>query len=457
MNGYVPAQDLPGQPHEKFDDRFPGALRSNPWVGERHFDAVSAVPSWKDINPRLGAAYDVFGNGRTALKVAVGRYVAKTNVDVSTLLNPITTSVNSATRAWTDANRNYVPDCDLGNFGTNGECGPLDSQFFGLNNPNALRWADDVRTGWGIRDNNWEMSGEIQHEISQGLSLTAGYYRNTGGYYRNTDSKQRVTNNLAVSPADFDNYCITAPRDARLPDGGGYQVCGLSNVKPDKFAQGQEVVEATSNYGEDRRVNDFLGVGLNARLRGGIRIGGGFDTGRTVKDQCFVVDAPGMTSGTFGPQTETTINGQQVCRVVTPFSAQTQLKLNGSVPLPKGFVVSGVYQDMSGPAVDAVYSATTAEIAPSLGRNLAGGARTVNVPLVAPQTIFESRTRRLDLRLTRNFQLTQRVRLQANLDAYNALNSSAVQSVQTTFGPNWLTPNTVLDPRILQISGQLTF
>ena len=133
------------------------------------------------------------------------------------------------------------------------------------------------------------------------------------------------------------------------------------------------------------------------------------------------------------------------------------MKLNGSVPLPQGFVVSGVYQDLSGPAIEATYAATTAEIAPSLGRNLAGGARTVNVPLVAPQTLFEGRTRRLDLRLTKNVQLTRRVRLQANLDAYNALNSSAVQTVQTTFGPNWLTPTTILDPRILQVSVQLTF
>ena len=49
------------------------------------------------------------------------------------------------------------------------------------------------------------------------------------------------------------------------------------------------------------------------------------------------------------------------------------------------------------------------------------------------------------------------VRLQLNLDAYNALNNSAIQSVNTTYGANWLQPLQVLDPRLLQISGQLTF
>ena len=138
---------------------------------------------------------------------------------------------------------------------------------------------------------------------------------------------------------------------------------------------------------------------------------------------------------------------------MTPFSAQTQVKLNGSLPLKAGFVVSGVYQDMSGPAIEAVYAATTAQVAPSLGRDLSGGARTINVPLVVPQTLFEGRIRRLDLRLTKIFRLTTRMRLQANLDAYNALNSSAIQSLQTTFGPNWLSPTTILDARILQVSG----
>ena len=143
-------------------------------------------------------AYDLFGNGRTAIKSNLGRYVAKTNVDVAVLLNPITTSVNTASRSWNDVNLDFVPDCDLGNFGQNGECGPLDNQNFGKSNPNAVRWSDDVREGWGTRDYNWEFGTEVQHELTRGLSVNGGYYFNTGGYFRNTDSAQRVNNNLAV-------------------------------------------------------------------------------------------------------------------------------------------------------------------------------------------------------------------------------------------------------------------
>jgi hypothetical protein len=464
VNGYVPAQDTPGHPDPMFFERFPGAPLSNPWVGERKLAAVNGIPSWKDLNPRVGVAWDIFGNGRTALKTSLGRYVAKTNVDVAVLLNPITTSVNTSVRSWTDTNHNYYPDCDLGNFQANGECEALDNQNFGKSNPSAVRWSDDVRTGWGMRDYNWEFGSEVQHELAPGLSVNGGYYFNTGGYYRNTDSAQRVSDNLAVGPEDFSQFCVTAPRDPRLPGGGGYPICGLSNVQPEKFGRSQTLVDSVSKFGQDIRRNHFFGFGVNARLAGGVRLGGGFDAGHMLKDQCFVVDAPGLTTysigttgGFWGPQTATIIDGERTCRVETPLRGLAMVKLNGSVPLPKGFAASAIYQDQAGPPREAIYAATNAEIAPSLGRDLAGGARTVNIPLLMPNRVFEARIRRLDLRVTKSVQLPKSARLQLNLDAYNALNSSAIQSINTTYGISWLKPTQILDPRIFQVSCQLVF
>jgi hypothetical protein len=468
--GFDPPQNLPGSPDSDFYRNYLGVQNAptfaNKWIGARSFPQVDDIPNWKDLNPRLGGSYDLRGNGRTALKISAGRYVAKTNVDVSQTLNPINTSINAATRSWNDTNGNFVPDCDLSNFQANGECGTLSNfLFFGKTNPNAIIWSDAIRKGWGVRDSNWDFLTEIQHELRPGVSLSGAWDHNTGGYFRNTDSKNRVTQNILVSPADFSSYCVTAPADPRLPGGGGYQVCGMSDVSPTKFGQVQQVVQPTSTFGKNTRYNDFFSISVDARLGRGARLGGGLDTGRSVNDTCYSVDSPGyyafpaggFGSLTFNPQTATTINGKSVCRIVFPFKAQTQLKLNGTLPLRYGFIVSGVYQDISGPPIEAVWAAPNSAIAPSLGRNLAGGVTFANVPLVAPQTLFEGRIRRLDLRLTKMIRLTQHMQFQANLDAYNALNSSAVQTLQTTYGLNWLSPTTIIDPRILQFGGQLTF
>jgi hypothetical protein len=420
FNGYVREQHVPATP--------------NGWIPERNFARVDDVPAWTDVNPRIGAAYDVFGNSRTAVKASLGRYLSKTAVDVATAVNPIATSVNQVSRSWSDTNQNYVPDCDLATRTANGECGAMSNLNFGGLNI-VTQWDDTVLSGFGVREYNWDFAAEIQHELMTGMSITGGYYRN---WYGNL----RVTDNLSVTPADYSPYCVTAPADTRLPGGGGFQVCGLYDLDPSKFGQASSLVTHASNYGDQKRVNDFFGVTVNARLGERLQFGGGVDTGRSLDDRCFVVDSPMALLH---------------CRVVTPFAAQTQFKTHGSYMLPGDFGVSAVYQSLPGPAFGASYAATLAQITPSLGRNLAGGATTATVPLVAPQTLFEDRISRLDVRVTKRLRLSSRLGLQLNADAYNVLNSSSILLSNSTFGAQWRRPNTIIDPRILQFSGAITF
>jgi hypothetical protein len=101
------------------------------FVPERAFGVVDNVPNWKDVEPRLGAVYDLFGNGKTAIKGSIGRYVISEAVTLAAANNPAASMVTSATRTWTDANGNYVPDCELLNTAANGECGLMSEQAFG--------------------------------------------------------------------------------------------------------------------------------------------------------------------------------------------------------------------------------------------------------------------------------------------------------------------------------------
>jgi hypothetical protein len=85
-------------------------------VAARHFDAIYDYPDWKDLSPRLGAVYDLFGTGRTAIKASLMRAPLGDGTKGLTLgINPVNSTVNSTTRAWTDTNGNFKPDCDLSN------------------------------------------------------------------------------------------------------------------------------------------------------------------------------------------------------------------------------------------------------------------------------------------------------------------------------------------------------
>ncbi len=238
------------------------------------------------------------------------------------------------------------------------------------------------------------------------------------------------------------------------------------------------MVAQSDNYGTMRRVNDFFTVTINARLNSGVQYGGGVDTGRSVNDACFNVDSPGaiatalpgnLAAGGAGilstptPFNSTTINGEPICRIVTPFAGQTQVKGFVTYPLPYDFVVSAVFQNISGPTITANYAASNAEIAPSLGRNLAAcGVQVVctqraTVPLIIPQTEFDDRLNRLDLRMAKRFALTTTMRLQANINIYNVFNGSAISTLNTNFGPVWLQPTLMQDGRMVQFSGTLNF
>ena len=74
----------------------------------------------------------------------------------------------------------------------------------------ATRFADDVLTGFGNRAYSWQTSASVQHELRPGMAVNVGFFRNAWYDYTQVD-------NLLVTPAEYDPYCITAPVDSRLP------------------------------------------------------------------------------------------------------------------------------------------------------------------------------------------------------------------------------------------------
>ena len=419
------------------------------WIGPRSFPEMTNVPNYKDLAPRLGVAYDLFGNGKTALKATLSRYIVPNTVAVARQLNPFNTSVNTATRPWGDANNDGIPQAS--------ELGALSNNAFGQVNV-ATRFDPDTIVGFGKRRNNWEVSAGVTQELFSRLSVDATYYRRAQGNFTTTD-------NLDVAPADFEPYCVTAPRDPRLPDGGGQQICGLYDIVATKFGVAtNNVVKRVDTFGvKQEEVFDGVDVAFSARMGRGVFLNGGVAVGRTRFNQCDAyVDNPAETFGLTGATFS-------YCDYTS--GMLTQAKVNGSYTLPwQQIQVAGVLQNLPGQQILAQWNITQAEVVGSgLGRPLSGGANTSRVvPLIKPGTEFTPRRTQIDLRVSKSFRLSGNQKLQVMADIFNLTNSNAAvgatsnageppAALITTYGSAWLRPLNVLQARYVKFGAQFTF
>jgi hypothetical protein len=134
----------------------------------------------------------------------------------------------------------------------------------------------------------------------------------------------------------------------------------------------------------------------------------------------------------------------------------TQLKLLASYTVPRINVqLTASLQNLPGPEITANYVASNAEVAPSLGRNLAGGARNVTVTLIPPRTMYGERMNQLDLRIGKILKFG-RIRAIPSLDLYSALNSSAVLALSNAFA-TWQQPQSILNARFAKVGVQFNF
>ena len=182
---------------------------------------------------------DVFGNGKTAVKTNLGKYLEGVGVQLTyansnpTLRVPTTTgpfgvlgvvqdvdrrgwgsrrptaTFSNPQRAWQSCggqrrwrSRFLRPDCPTRRFGQPVLTGDYDP---------------DLLSGWGVRAADWSFGVSVQQQIMARMSIEVGYYRRWFDGFTLND-------NRSLQPEDLTPYTIVAPLDPRLPDGGGYPI-----------------------------------------------------------------------------------------------------------------------------------------------------------------------------------------------------------------------------------------
>jgi hypothetical protein len=390
------------------------------FVPVRSAAAIPCLPCWNDWSLRLSGAYDVFGDGKTAIKASAGKYLASMTLGRAEGSNPIRSQ--SETRSWTDRDGNGTALDRNGNAQYD-EIGPAINANFGL--PNGATRFDPTTP----RPTNWEETVSVQQEIMSGVSVTAGFYHRS---FQNLN----ITRNLAVDPiADYTVYNIVAPLDPRLPNGGG-EVIGRYNLILGRLGASDSV----STYSTDNtRVYDGFEVSVRGRLPKGGFVLGGITTERTATNDCDVSNSDP--------------NGLRFCDRHPPF--RTLYKASAAYTLPYEFQLSGSLQAVPGSDIAAnfSYNSTFAGVALT-----GGGNRSVN--LIEPNTRFLDYQTQIDARVSRTFRFGTK-RLQGYMDIFNLLNASTIVSVNQTFTTGatsqWLRPLVVMQARRFQLGGRFDF
>jgi len=423
------------------------------------FGETPGVDSYKDLQPRFAATYDVFGNGKTALKANVGKYLEAT-ITASNygIANPTSRIVSSVNRNWTDANGNFAPDCDLLNPAAQdlraqgGDvCGAFSNANFGKAvysntiDPAILR-------GWGVRPSDWAFGVSVQQEVAPRVSVEVGYVRRWFQGFIATD-------NLAVSASDFGQFSVTAPNDPRLPGGGGQTIGPLYDVNPSFFGQTNNYITSADNFGTQYQRFNGIDMNANARMRNGLTMQGGLSFGRTTADTCEIrAKLPELAPTNPFCHIETGLLPQVKFignYIVPKIDVQASVTYTGKA----GIQVSGFGTPAGvGGALAANYTVANGVIQPQLGRPLSGGAPNVTVNIVQPGVLYGDRVNEVDVRLGKIFRFG-RTRTTIGVDLYNLLNSAAILSYNQAFiaGGAWLAPTSEMSARFAKISLQFDF
>lgn len=406
FNTYVPEQSSPA-------GRF---------VPARAFSKIENLPSWKDLAPRLGVVYDVFGDSKTAIKVHVGKYMrAFSTVGFAQVYNP--NVLQTDRRTWSDLNGDDVAQPN--------EIGPVNTPF-NISGVSNRRPDPDIK-----RPYQWEYMVGLQREIMGGVLLSANWIRR--------DYKRLFwSDNVLTTFADYTLVNIPNPMNTA-------EMLPIYNLNVAKRGQ-VEIIDKNST--ENRRWYNGFDVGFTARARGA-SLYGGVTAGRQTTVACEVDDPNSLR---FCDQRDLNL----------PYLYQ--LKLAGTYPLPYGIHLSGSWQGLPGVPVgtarqDAEYVAAQNRV-PDASLNVDYNVTrtqiptltvtSITVPLITPGTKFLERRNQIDVRLAKGVTVG-RTKLQAQFDIFNMLNSSTILSQTETFGSALGRPTAILQGRLFALGLQINF
>jgi hypothetical protein len=361
---------------------------------------------------RAGAAYDMLGNGRTALKASYSRYALQVGIDRVTNVNPL--SAGSRTCPWGDANGD-------GRFQASEITGACSGFSGGLNR----RYADDI--AWPYSD---EVTAGVEHQLLPDMRVGVMYY------YR-TNRDQFGERNLAVPTSAYTPFSMNV--DAPT----GQQTLTVYNL-PASLASAQDIVRDNQPYLD----TEYQGVEVTASKRFTSRwqMVAGFTVGRN-EGGLNATDGQSSTADLNDPNTTTFDRG------IIGNDSKFGFRLSGSYRLPYDINLSGSLVSNTGYPEVSTFQVTRA-MAAAQGVAMTRASQTL--PLTRRGDERLPSVTMFDLRIARSFRFGSR-RFSPQLDIFNLGNASTIVNRNIAVGSTYGRPNEILSPRIIRFGFSLDF
>lgn len=391
-----------------FQNSVPGGTREAGWFAPEVTlpdPVVENVPNWRNYSGRFGGAFDLFGDGSTAVKFSAGRYVSNEGTGVTQGFNPIYPYNLLDWRPWTDLNADGTA--------INPDGTPQFEEIGPSNNPNygtsVIQTAYDPNLRRGT---NWEYSGGVERQLAPGWALSMMWHRRAYSNFRWTD-------NLNTSASDWSLAGTwVGPDDPDLPPGARGVEVPIYVTAPDfEILTGNGLLtQATENW---RTWNGFEVI-LDGELPRGGFMTGSITAGTSTNNDCH--------RGMFENP-----NALRFCETRMPYRPLG--KLSGALPLPFDTMISGLVQVFPGVPVRATYSIDAVDFPGlvNLGDPDEDTPVLQDIPLIEPGAVFEDYTTEMQLRFSKVFTAGD-FRTRVYMDATNIFNRSRVTSRNRFYG-----------------------
>lgn len=404
------------------------------FVPERAFDEIVDVPDWNDFAPRLGLVYDLFGNGRTAVKYSLNRYNLSRTTGIAANYNPLLNQ--TATLPWRDVNGNGVADGTLRCTGyPSADC---EINFASLSQNFGIAALNE----YGKYPRTWNLENgiEISHELVGGLSVAGSWWH---GSFRNLTN----TVNRSWSAADYSPYTWYNP-----VTGQPFTVYARSVAATARPTRNLDTYDP-----ERKNTYDSYNFESKWRIPGGGQISGGLAIERERQKSCTAPDDPNYVTATAG-----VFNGAGLCDdFALDIPWRPQVKVSGTREVAYGVNVSFSYQNNTSPTSSRLMTVTrgvTRYPANCPSPCPAGqiimptgtfGQASMSYLLESARQSFVERIVQLDFKLSRTFRFG-RWQVLPTFEVFNVNNSDAIISYITTnvLSSSYLAPNSIMQGRM---------